>query len=174
MSDSPHVVCALWLAFNSKFLSTVVGHTDQWDMKNHKEWIWKICVAQLNYMFPPLLQIISVYYFICVGYIHVWISLGSMRNWKEQDGRQQLMQVLRHLLQCPKCWDCHGTNLRKVLDSTVTRYRRTQEQDLFEILSDLSLTPSLTHLYRYHYFTAYTYFYHHMRLVLAPHLCSRY
>lgn len=74
---------------------------------------------------------------------------GFMRNWKEQVGRQQLMQVLRHLLQCPKCWDCHGTNLRKVLDSTVKRYRRTHEQDLFEILSGLSLTPSLTHLYRY-------------------------
>ncbi|PNF43613.1 hypothetical protein B7P43_G03110, partial [Cryptotermes secundus] len=74
---------------------------------------------------------------------------GSMRNWKEQDDRKQLMQVLRHLLQCPKCWGCHGTNLRKVLDSTVAHYKKTHDQDLFEILSGLSLTAGLTHLYRY-------------------------
>jgi hypothetical protein len=73
-----------------------------------------------------------------------------MRNWKEQDDRQQLLQVLRHLFQCTKCWDCHSTDLEKLLDRTVKHYKRAYEQELFELLSDLAVTPNQTHLYRYH------------------------
>jgi hypothetical protein len=73
-----------------------------------------------------------------------------MRHWKEHDdSRQHQLQVLRHLFQCTKCWDCYGTNLEKLLDSIVMQYKRAYEQDLFQLLSDLAVTPNQTHLYRY-------------------------
>ncbi|XP_021938893.1 uncharacterized protein LOC110839223 [Zootermopsis nevadensis] len=73
---------------------------------------------------------------------------GSMRNWKVQDDRQQLLKILRHVFQCTKCWDCHSTDLGKILDCTVKNYKTAYEHGLFELLSDLAVTPNQTHLYR--------------------------
>lgn len=92
-----------------------------------------------------------------------------MRNWKEQDDKQQLLQVLRHLLQCTKCWDCHGRKLEKLLDIIVTCYTRTREHNLFELLSDLALSPAHKCIYRYCYFIACTCFYHHILMVFGTH-----
>jgi hypothetical protein len=139
------------------YLQLINEHEDQWGMKSHKECIWNICVLQFHIYYKEM----QCPYFICVSYVPLWLCPGIMRNWKEHDDRQQLLQVLRHLLQCTKCWDCHVTKLGKVLDSIVTRYKRTHEQDLFELLSDLAVTSNQPYLYRYHYFTACTCFHHH-------------
>ena len=105
-----------------------------------------------QYIFLHLLQVTAVPFLHLYGlHLHMsFIYTGNMRNWKEQDDKQQLMQVLRHLLQCMKCWDCHGRKLGKVLNSIVTWYTRTREHNLFELLSDLALSPNHTYIYRYH------------------------
>ena len=114
--------------------------------------------------------------FVWVIFTCLWICTGNMRNWKEQDHKQQILQVLRHLLQCIKCWECHGRELEKVLDNIVTCYTRTHEHNLFALLSDLAISPNHTYIYRYYYFIACGCFYHHILIVSgAPsHLYSGY
>lgn len=126
------------------------GKKDRKEMKKQK------CMTIDPRCLSQNLAICHIFYYFCDDH-NVDAELSrrmlkyvkdSIRNWKDQDDKQQLMQVLRHILQCMKCWDCHGRKLRKVLDRIVTCYTRTHEHNLFELLSDLALSPDHTYIYR--------------------------